>query len=237
MNNVIEIQGVHGRNSESGYAELNLEDVARGLGFIKREVKDGIGYERINKQAISRWLHEFGILDSEKGILPEFIPENIFYKLCFKAQNKAARKFQDEVTDVILPAIRKTGMYISPAASMKAALDTEAMVKMMTEAMMKVIPAVVVETVKQLGGRPEAEGAEPERPRHRKIITHTKIDQLPEELRNDVIIMIFQKKYTYLQVSDFLKERGYNVSKSAVGRSALKFVNGVNGLPGIEIEV
>ena len=43
--------------------------------------------------------------------LPEFIPENIFYKLCFKASNETARKFQDIVTGEILPAIRKTGTY------------------------------------------------------------------------------------------------------------------------------
>ena len=42
----------------------------------------------------------------------EFIPENIFYKLCMKANNETARKFQDIVGDEILPAIRKNGGYI-----------------------------------------------------------------------------------------------------------------------------
>lgn len=42
-----------------------------------------------------------------------YIPENIFYKLCFKAKNETARKFQDFVTDKVLPSIRKTGGYIA----------------------------------------------------------------------------------------------------------------------------
>lgn len=41
-----------------------------------------------------------------------FIPENIFYKLCMKANNETARKFQDLVCDEILPSIRKNGGYI-----------------------------------------------------------------------------------------------------------------------------
>ena len=41
-----------------------------------------------------------------------FIPENVFYKLCMKANNDVARKFQDLVCDEILPQIRKTGGYI-----------------------------------------------------------------------------------------------------------------------------
>lgn len=42
-----------------------------------------------------------------------YIPENIFYKLCFKAKNETARKFQDFITDKVLPSIRKTGGYIA----------------------------------------------------------------------------------------------------------------------------
>lgn len=52
-----------------------------------------------------------GVFINEK--LSEYIPENIFYKLCFKAKNEIARKFQDIVTDKVLPAIRKTGGYIA----------------------------------------------------------------------------------------------------------------------------
>ena len=109
-NEIITIKNVRGYIDEKGTAWLNLEDVARGLGIIKREVKNGKKYERINKQALKGWLIEFGIINSEDD-LPEYIQENIFYKLCMKADNEVARKFQDRVCDEILPSIRKYGMY------------------------------------------------------------------------------------------------------------------------------
>lgn len=41
MNEIVTINNVRGYIDEKGTAWLNLEDVARGLGFIKREVKNG----------------------------------------------------------------------------------------------------------------------------------------------------------------------------------------------------
>ena len=104
------INGVCGYLDENGTAQLRLEDVARGLGVLKRDIKNGKTYERIHATNIKKWLLEFGLMKSESNF-PEFIPENIFYKLCFKAKNETARKFQDLVTDEILPTIRKTGIY------------------------------------------------------------------------------------------------------------------------------
>ena len=57
---------------------------------------------------VRQYLTEFGFDTCAEN---EYIPENIFYKLCFKASNETARAFQDLVTDEILPSIRKTGMY------------------------------------------------------------------------------------------------------------------------------
>ena len=55
--------------------------MARGLGFIKVDKKDGVEYERVNKQFMKTQLQLFGILSSESDPLPEYIPENIFYRL------------------------------------------------------------------------------------------------------------------------------------------------------------
>ena len=110
MNELVTIKNVRGYIDEKGTAFLNLEDVAPGLGIEKVDVKNGIEYKRINKQLLKKWLIEFGIMNSESD-LPEFIPENIFYKLCMKANNETARRFQDLVCDEILPSIRKTGSY------------------------------------------------------------------------------------------------------------------------------
>lgn len=125
MQNLVTIQNVRGYINETGTAYLNLEDVARGLGIEKIDNKNGIQYKRINKQLLKKWLIEFGIMNSEND-LPDFIPENIFYKLCMKADNDTARKFQDLVCDEILPTIRKTGGYI---ATSKDETDEDIMAK------------------------------------------------------------------------------------------------------------
>lgn len=106
---ILKIKGVRGYIDENGVAQLNLEDISRGLGFI--QVKNGIEY--IRWERVLGYLKEFGFSTSgENGKTLEYIPENIFYKLCFKAENEVARKFQDIVTDEVLPSIRKYGGYL-----------------------------------------------------------------------------------------------------------------------------
>ena len=96
---------------QNNTAFLRLEDVAFGLGITKTDVKAGKAYTRANRQALAGWLVEFGILNSEKDEMPEYVPENIFYRLAMKAKNATAEAFQAKVADEILPAIRKTGTY------------------------------------------------------------------------------------------------------------------------------
>lgn len=104
MNNLVTIQNVRGYIDTNGTAYLNLEDVARGLGFEReKNGKMYVMWDRVNKYIEELYFHT----SVEKG----FIPENIFYKLCMKANNEVARKFQDLVCDEILPSIRKNGMY------------------------------------------------------------------------------------------------------------------------------
>lgn len=43
----------------------------------------------------------------------KFLTESGVYKLIFKSRKEEAEKFQDWVTDVVLPQIRKTGSYIA----------------------------------------------------------------------------------------------------------------------------
>lgn len=84
---------------------LNLEHVARGLGFTR--IADSgnavVRWERLNK-----YLAEFGVPTCGHG---DFIPEPIFYLLAMKADNQTARDFQRLVAYEILPAIRKRGLY------------------------------------------------------------------------------------------------------------------------------
>ena len=94
---------------ENGVAYLKLEDVARGLGFSRTELRNGTEYESIRWERVLGYLEEFGF--AQKWAKDDYIPENIFYRLCMKANNKVAEKFQILVSDVILPQIRKTGSY------------------------------------------------------------------------------------------------------------------------------
>ena len=103
-NEIITIKNVRGYIDEKGTAWLNLEDVARGLGFTQiKNKKEYIRWERV-----AQYLKEIAFPTCGEN---DYIPENIFYKLCMKANNEVARKFQDRVCDEILPSIRKYGMY------------------------------------------------------------------------------------------------------------------------------
>jgi prophage antirepressor-like protein len=130
-NDIITIEGVRGYIDENGIAQLNLEDCAIGLGIVKRDVKNGTTYERLNKQALAKWLTAFGILNSEKDELPEFIAESVFYRICMKGENKTAELFQAKVADEILPQIRKTGSYSAKPLSTLDAFEMQ--VKIMRE--------------------------------------------------------------------------------------------------------
>lgn len=100
MNELITIEKVRGFIGENGIIFLNLEDVARGLGFV--DIKNGIEYIRWNR--VEKYLKDFGFATSGEN---DFIPENLFYLLAMKGKNEIARNFQLKVANKILPAIEK----------------------------------------------------------------------------------------------------------------------------------
>ena len=112
MANVMTIGNVRGYIAKDGNAWLNAEDVARGWGFIKTEVKDGKTYESIRWARVNAYLEEFGFRPQVGE--NDFLPENMVYRLGFKANNERAQAFQAKLADEILPAIRKTGVYAVP---------------------------------------------------------------------------------------------------------------------------
>ena len=94
---------------KDGIAYLKLETVARGLGFTQIAAS---GNEVVRWERVKKYLAELGIPTSGDGErLPDFIPENIFYRLAMKAKNETAEKFQAKVADEIIPSIRKHGIY------------------------------------------------------------------------------------------------------------------------------
>ena len=111
----LSIMTINGVNcyEENGTAYLNLEAVARGLGFTTVAAS---GNEVVRWNTVHKYLVDLGVATSCNGTgyrenCPDYIPENVFYRLAMKAKNEAAEKFQALVADEIIPSIRKTGGY------------------------------------------------------------------------------------------------------------------------------
>lgn len=109
MSQKFEIVNLYGVScyEQDGTAYLRLEDVARGLGFVKKADSGNIV---VNWMRVRQYLSDLGV--EQKCTTGDYIPENIFYRLAMKAKNEAAEKFQALVADEIIPSIRKTGGYI-----------------------------------------------------------------------------------------------------------------------------
>lgn len=115
MNEIMNISGIECYEKD-GTAYLKLEAVARGLGFTTTQTINGTEYVNVRWNRVDEYLKELNFATSGKR--PDFIPENIFYRLAMKAKNEAAERFQAKVADEIIPAIRRTGGYISGQESM-----------------------------------------------------------------------------------------------------------------------
>lgn len=103
-NAIVTVSGVD-CYEQNGTVYLNLEAVARGLGFT--DTQNGTDYVRWAR--VDKYLSDLRFATS--GERPKYIPENIFYRLAMKAKNDTAEAFQAKVADEIIPAIRRTGTY------------------------------------------------------------------------------------------------------------------------------
>lgn len=116
MTDIININGINCYEND-GTAYLNLEAVARGLGFTTTQNIEGKEYVNVRWGRVDEYLRDLNFATSGKR--PDYIPENIFYRLAMKAKNETAEKFQALIADEVIPQIRKTGAYMTP----KAVLD------------------------------------------------------------------------------------------------------------------
>lgn len=127
MNEILSINNVHGYlDKKYGTAYLNAEDVARGFGFTQG--KNGVEYIRWDR--VNQYLHEFGF--SPLVGKDDFLPENMVYRLGFKASNEAAQKFQAVLADEVLPAIRRHGAYMTYQALERAITEPDFLIKLAT---------------------------------------------------------------------------------------------------------
>ncbi|OPX95462.1 MAG: hypothetical protein A4E58_02106 [Syntrophorhabdus sp. PtaB.Bin006] len=123
MDNQIQtIQNVKVYLDETGTAFLDLENVARGLGFTRIAES---GNEVVRWERVDGYLKDLGMPTCGHD---SFIPENIFYRLAMKAKNETAEAFQAKVADEVLPSIRKHGAYMTPETIEKVLSDPDTII-------------------------------------------------------------------------------------------------------------
>lgn len=128
MNEILNISNVHGyMDKQTGTAYLNAEDVARGFGFT--QMKSGVEYVRW--ETVNGYLQGFGF--SQHVGKNDFLPENMVYRLGFKASNEVAQKFQAVLADEVLPAIRRHGAYMTDQALEKAITEPDFLIRLATQ--------------------------------------------------------------------------------------------------------
>lgn len=128
MNEILSINNIHGyMDKENGTAYLNAEDVARGFGFTRgKNSVEYVMWDRVN-----RYLAEFGF--SALVRKSDYLPENMVYRLGFKASNEVAQKFQALLAEEVIPAIRKHGAYMTGETLEKALTSPDFLICLATE--------------------------------------------------------------------------------------------------------
>ena len=129
MNEIINIQGIECYEKD-GTAYLKLDTVARGLGFIQTQNKNGSEYTSVRWERVEQYLGEMGF--PHKWGKDDFIPENVFYRLAMKAKNETAERFQAFIADEVIPSIRKHGAYMTPETLEAAILNPDTLIKLCT---------------------------------------------------------------------------------------------------------
>lgn len=124
MNEIMEFDNVKGFVDENGTVWINAEDVAKGFGFVQSKN----GGEYIRWERINNYLKEFGF--SPLVGKEDFIPENMVYRLGFKANNEAAQKFQAKLADEVLPSIRKHGAYMTNETLEQALMNPDTLIQL-----------------------------------------------------------------------------------------------------------
>lgn len=134
---IANIQGIECYEKD-GTAYLRLETVAIGLGFSRVAAS---GNEVVRWETVRKYLGELGVPASWHGDsplvgkegLPDFIPENIFYRLAMKAKNGTAERFQAKVADEIIPSIRKHGAYMTENTLERALTSPDFLIRLATK--------------------------------------------------------------------------------------------------------
>lgn len=111
----------------NGQLMFDAETVAKSVGLVS----SSNGYVNV------RWNRVNGYIDSAKSGRKiksgDFITEPQMYRLAIKANNKAAERFQDWVTNEVLPSIRKHGAYMTDEKIEEALLNPDTIISLATQ--------------------------------------------------------------------------------------------------------
>jgi anti-repressor protein len=197
MNEILNISNVHGyMDKQSGTAYLNAEDVARGFGFT--ESKGGIEYVRW--RTVNHYLRGFGF--SQDVAKDDFLPENMVYRLGFKASNEAAQKFQAVLADEVLPAIRRHGAYMTEEALEKAITEPDFLIRLATQ--LKEEKAKRLEAEKQVeAAKPKVLFADAVSASHTSIL----VGELAKILRGNGVEIGQRRLFAWLREHGYLIKR------------------------------
>lgn len=202
MNEILKISNVHGYlDKKDGTAYLNAEDVARGFGFTQ-VAKSGnvvVRWERVN-----RYLSEFGFIPTcGDGVKAgDFLPENMVYRLGFKASNEVAQKFQTVLADEVLPAIRRHGAYMTDQALERAITEPDFLIRLATQ--LKEEKAKRLEAEKQVeAAKPKVLFADAVSASHTSIL----VGELAKILRGNGIEIGQRRLFAWLREHGYLIKR------------------------------
>lgn len=197
MNEILNIRNVHGyMDKETGTAYLNAEDVTRGLGFT--ESKGGVEYVRW--RTVNHYLRGFGF--SQDVAKDDFLPENMVYRLGFKASNEVAQKFQAVLADEVLPAIRRHGAYMTEEALEKAITEPDFLIRLATQ--LKEEKAKRLEAEKQVeASKPKVLFADAVSASHTSIL----VGELAKILRGNGVEIGQRRLFAWLREHGYLIKR------------------------------
>jgi prophage antirepressor-like protein len=115
--------------------EVPVKLVNDQLVFDAETVAKSVGLTTIAKSgnAVVRWNRVRKYLNSPEVEKGDFITEPQMYRLAIKANNKTAERFQDWVTNEVLPSIRKHGAYLTDEKIEEALLNPDTIISLATK--------------------------------------------------------------------------------------------------------
>ena len=115
--------------------EVPVKLVNDQLVFDAETVAKSVGLTTIAKSgnAVVRWNRVRKYLNSPEVEKGDFITEPQMYRLAIKANNKTAERFQDWVTNEVLPSIRRHGAYMTDEKIEEALLNPDTIISLATQ--------------------------------------------------------------------------------------------------------